>query len=270
MRSVFKLLGLLVALMALLTVITVVIFGAFLLALGFVFGGADAQPSHLSHEVEYSAQVHTNGTLENMTLMLPYPNDRRFMNAVNSNDSNASIHSEFNASLKAVNTSRGTYLQIQAENFRPKEHTEGMPQLNESKLPEETEIVEVNRTGIDRYRRYDISIILDYNRSIDTRNGLTEEPHLRSNSTECREVHTGNCATSKAFLQYETGNNTYLEMDAGIDGRNSWASGFSWSSNSYSQSFYSSYYDREYYVGSQDRWVTLTGSERQGEGTYRD
>lgn len=269
MRSAFKLLGLLVASLAVLTVIMFVLAVSFLLAIGFIFGGADAQ-SHLSHEVEYDAQIHTNGTLEDMKIMLPYPDDRRFVNAVNGNESNVSIHSDFNTSLEAVNTSRGMYLQLDADEFQPEKHSEGMPELNESELPNETEIGEVNRTGIDKYRRYDISITVDYNRTLDTRNGLTAEPHLRSNSTECRAPHQSGCATTKAFLQYETGNDTYLEMDAGIDGRNSWASGFSWSSNSYSQGFYSSYYDNDYYQGSQDRWVTLTGSERQGEGTYRD
>ncbi|MFQ3308412.1 MAG: hypothetical protein ACI977_000647 [Candidatus Nanohaloarchaea archaeon] len=269
MRSLFKLLGLLVASLAALTVIIIALTLTLLLAIGFMFSGLGSEPSHIEHEVEYNAQIHTNGTLNDTRILLPYPQDDRFIEAVNTNSTNVSIHNEFNTSLEAVNTSKGVFLELDMHRFQPEKRSRGLAEINDSKLPEKTEVREVNHTGIDKYKRYDLSIAVKYNRSLDTRRGLENEPHLRSNSTECRSYEE-NCATTEAFLQYDTGNETYLDMDVRIDGRNSWASGFSWSSNSYSQSFYSSYYDNEYIKGSQDTWLALTGVERQEEGTYRE
>lgn len=70
-------------------------------------------------------------------------------------------------------------------------------------------------------------------------------------------------------MNYDADNETYLEFDVGLEGRNSWNEGFSWRGNNYRQDFYNSYYDNSYLIGSQDSWITLTGREVEGDGTYR-
>lgn len=274
MRSVFKLLGLLIALLAALTVITVVLFSIFLLALGFVFGGADAQPDSFSHEIDYTAEIHTNGTLNNTEILLPYPDDQLFVRAVNGNVSNATVRNELNATLSAVNTSRGVMLKAEIDSFTPETHKQSIERINDSELPDDVELGQVNRTGIDRYRRHNIAVNIDYNRTINTSNGLKVEPHLRSErypAARCDQAGDPECfeSSTKAFLSYDTGNDTYMDLEVRLEGRNSWFT-MGWSSNSYSQRFYTGFYEDLYFTGSQNKWVELTGRETQGEGTYRD
>ncbi|MCJ7479116.1 MAG: hypothetical protein MUP63_02970 [Candidatus Nanohaloarchaeota archaeon QJJ-7] len=269
MRKVTKFVGLIVAGFVALAVI----------ALGLVFafsvfiGGGEPEADSFSHEVEYRLEFQPNGTLNDTELIVPYPEDGRFQSAVRGNVSNVSILNDMNASLSIVETSRGEMLRLEMGRFEPETREE---RFSSSRDPEEmenvtgdVEIVERNISGDGGYTSYDLVIKAKYNRSLDTRNGLEDEPHLRSeSSTECRSPRETGCATTEAFVSYEASDSTHTELSVRLEGRNSWWN-WGWSGNSYSQRFYNSFYDDDNLVGSQDRWITLTGREDQGEGNYR-
>lgn len=261
-------------------VLSVLAIAAFI---GLIISIGSGQPEEgsFSHEVEYSADFTANGTLNDTVFYLPYPENKEFRETVRMNRSNVSFHNEWNANLSIVNTSRGEMLKAEIGDFKPQRFDERFQEeINQTKLPDEVEREEIlnktdtNGTELSDYATYDLVISVDYNRSLDTRNGLTEEPHLRSNTTtltECGDSIRQNCnvTTTEAYLEYDTGNETYMEMSVRLDGRNSWWN-WGWSGNSYRQSFYNSYYDDRKIVGSQNSWITLTGSEEEGEGNYRN
>ena len=227
----------------------------------------DTEPQDFSHQIEYSVELRTNGTLNDTEILVPYPEDERFREVIeNESRTNVTISNDLNASTSITDSG---YLRLDLGDFRPETRDERFgdiempPSYNES-----GNIRKSNFSGIREYSSYDFYIRIDYNRSINTTNGLTEEPHLISNSTECREARETGCATTKTFMNYEADNGTYLEFDIGVEGRNRWREGFHGSSNSYRQDFYNSYYDNSYLVGSQENWITLTGREVEGDGTY--
>ena len=229
----------------------------------------DSEPENFSHQIEYSAELRTNVTLNDTEILLPFPEDERFRNAVenDSEDPNVTISNDFNASTSITDSG---YLRLDIGDFRPETPEE---RFGETEFPdsfnESGELRSANVSGIRKYTSYDFYIRIDYNRSINTSNGLTKEPYLVSNTTECQNARESGCATTQAYMNYETGDQTYLEFDVSLEGRNSWNEGFSWQGNSYRQDFYNSYYDNGYLTGSQDGWVTLTGREVEGDGTYR-
>ena len=229
----------------------------------------DSEPQNFSHQIEYSAELRTNGTLNDTEMLVPFPEDERFRDAVEngSEDPNVTISNDLNASTSITDSG---YLRLDIGDFRPQTREERFgdaeppPSFNDS-----GDIREINVSGIREYSSYDFYIRIDYNRTINTSEGLTEEPHLISNTTECRNARESGCATTRAYFDYETSDETYLEFDVGLEGRNSWNEGFSWRDNSYRQDFYNSYYDNSYLIGIQDDWVTLTGREVEGDGVYR-
>jgi hypothetical protein len=229
----------------------------------------NSEPENFSHQIEYSAELRTNGTLNDTEILLPFPEDGRFRNAVE-NDSlgpNVTISDDFNASTSITDSG---YLRLDIGDFRPETPEE---RFGDAELPdsfnESGELRSANVSGIRKYTSYDFYIRIDYNRSVNTSNGLTKEPHLVSNTTECQNARESGCATTQAYMNYDAGDQTYLEFDVGLEGRNTWNEGFSWQGNSYRQDFYNSYYDNSYLTGSQDGWITLTGREVEGDGTYR-
>ncbi|MFO7793599.1 MAG: hypothetical protein R6V35_01340 [Candidatus Nanohaloarchaea archaeon] len=229
----------------------------------------DTEPENFSHQIEYSAELRANGTLNDTEILLPYPEDERFRNAIenSSQDPNVTISNDFNASTSITDSG---YLRLDIGDFGPETRDERFGDAEPPDSFNESGYVErINVSGIREYSSYDFYIRIDYNRSINTSRGLTEEPHLISNTTECQNARESGCATTQAYMNYEAGNETYLEFDVGLEGRNSWNEGFSWRGNSYRQDFYNSYYDNSYLIGSQDRWVELTGREVEGDGVYR-
>lgn len=226
----------------------------------------DGEPQNFSHQVEYSAEVRANGTLNDTEILLPYPEDERFRQALNGEDPNVTIVNDFNASTSITDSG---LLRLDIRDFRPETREERFTREVNITPEEDEELRRVNFSGIREYSSYDFIVQIDYNRSIDTERGLENEPHLSSNSTECESPRETGCATTQAYLSYEARNNTYLEMDAGIYGMNQWTEGFSWRSNSYRQDFYNSYYYNSYIIGSQENWVELLGREVEGDGVYQ-
>ena len=238
-----------------------------------LFSALDGEAQNFSHQIEYSAEVRANGTLNDTEILLPYPEDKRFREALENGsvDPNVTISNDFNASTSI--TDEG-YLRLDIGDFRPETREERFRDITENPtfpddFNESSDLRERNVSGIHEYSSYDFYIRIDYNRSINTREGLEQEPHLVSNVSECQNVHESGCATSKAYLSYDASNDTYLEMNFGVEGRNSWNEGFSWRGNSYRQDFYNSFYDNSYLIGSQEDWITLTGREVEGDGTYQ-
>ena len=229
----------------------------------------DTDPQNFSHQIDYSVELRTNGTLNDTEILVPYPNDERFRNIVEnrSENPNVTISNDFNASTSITDSG---LLKLDIGDFRPETREEKLRYLEENtEFNDSEEIRKINVSGINEYSSYDFYIRIDYNRSINTSKGLTEEPHLISNSAECQNARESGCATTQAYMNYEAGDQTYLEFDIGLEGRNSWNEGFSWRGNSYRQDFYNSYYDSSYLIGSQDGWVTLSGREVEGDGVYR-
>lgn len=228
----------------------------------------DTEPENFSHQIEYSVELRTNGTLNDTEILAPYPEDERFRKVIQnrSEGPNVTVSNDFNASTSITDSG---YLKLDIGDFRPETRDERFSdsRLNRS-LNRSGELRKSNVSGIREYSSYDFYIRIDYNRSIDTREGLTTEPHLVSNTTECQNARESGCATTKAYMNYEATNETYLEFDVGIEGRNSWNEGFSWRGNNYRQSFYNSYYENDYLKGSQAQWIELTGREVEGDGTY--
>jgi hypothetical protein len=237
-----------------------------------LFSALDGEAQSFSHQIEYNAEIRANGSLNDTEILLPYPEDKRFREALNgSADPNVTVSNEFNASTSITDDG---YLRLDIGDFRPQTREERFRDITENPVfpddfNESGDLRERNVSGIQQYSSYDFYIRIDYNRSINTSEGLKEEPHLVSNVSECQNARESGCATSKAYLSYEARNDTYLEMDVGIEGRNSWNEGFSWRGNSYRQDFYNSFYDNSYLVGSQEDWITLRGREVQGDGTYQ-
>ena len=233
----------------------------------------DSEPQNFSHEIEYSAELRTNGTLNDTEILVPYPDDQRFRNALlnGSEDPNVTISNDLNASTSITDSG---YLRMDLGDFRPQTREQRYREITgNSTLPddynESGDLRERNVSGIHGYSSYNFYIRINYNRTINTSEGLTEEPRLVSNVSECQNARESGCATSRAYFDYEASNETYLEFDVGLEGRNTWNEGFSWQGNSYRQDFYNSYYDNSYLIGSQEDWITLTGREVEGDGTYR-
>ena len=233
----------------------------------------DSEPQNFSHQIEYSAELRTNGTLNDTEILVPFPEDERFRDAVENGteDPNVTISNDLNASTSITDSG---YLRLDIGDFRPRSREERFRDIAENPTfpddyNESGDIRKINVSGIREYSSYDFYIRIDYNRTINTSEGLTEEPHLVSNFTECQNARESGCATTRAYFDYEASNETYLEFDVGLEGRNSWNEGFSWRGNSYRQDFYNSYYDNSYLIGSQADWITLTGKEVEGDGVYR-
>lgn len=233
------------------------------------FAALDGEPQNFSHRIEYSAEIRANGTLNDTEFLLPYPDDEKFREAlVNDSLENVTVINDFNASTSLTDSG---LLRLDIGDFRPETREERFPREDVNITPEEGEkIKEADFSGINEYSSYSFIVQIDYNRSIDTRRGLSNEPYLSSNSTECRSPRESGCATTEAFLSYEADNSTYLEMSVGIDGWNEWTEGFSWSGNSYRQDFYNSFYSNDYLRGSQENWIELFGREVEGDGVYRE
>lgn len=233
----------------------------------------DTEPENFSHQIEYSVELRTNGTINDTEILVPYPDDKRFRQLIENGteDPNATVSNDFNASTSMTDSG---YLKLDIGDFSPETREERFgdserpPSFNRSGQLRETNISD-DLSGIREYSSYDFYIRIDYNRTINTSEGLTEEPHLVSNSTECQSPRTSGCASTEAYMDYEAGNDTYLEFDIGLEGRNTWNEGFSWQGNSYRQDFYNSYYENEYLKGSQESWIELTGREVEGDGSYR-
>lgn len=272
MRKIFKIAGGLLAVFALLALILILVLAGFLISLGM----DQPEPGSFTHEVEYSTEFQANGTLNDTEFLLPYPDSERFREAiVEGENENISIHNEPNATLSLTNTSNGTMLNVDLGNFTPEVSAPPTP-INESDYPSEIESAEANISDpeFEEFQSYDIVISVDYNRTLDTRNGLETEPHLPSNIDQdypCDLPRKSECATAttEAFVSYDTGNDTYFDLNLDLEGRNSWWA-WGWNGNSYSQRFYTSYYDDKKLIGSQDKWITLVGSQTEGEGNYRD
>lgn len=277
MRKIFKIAGIVLGSFALLSIVLIALFVGALLSLDY------GERSHIDHEVEYTAEFTSNSSLNDTELLLPFPQDDNFQRKVMRNGSNVSIHNEWDANLSIVNTSRGEMLKANIGDFKPQTRDERFEtEVNMSRLPEEVEREEIvnnssssnGTTDFQDYSSYDLVISVDYNRTLDTRNGLETEPHLESNTsnrTDCGDMREScQVSTTQIFLDYEASNDAYLETEVGIQGSNSWAEGFSWNQNRYRQRFYNSYYDDEKIKGSQENWITLIGSEMEGDGTYRD
>ena len=199
----------------------------------------DTEPENFSHQIEYSADLRANGTLNETVILVPYPDDERFRNAVENNvqDPNVTISNDFNASTSITDSG---LLKLDIGDFRPQTREERFIDITENpvfpdRYNESGDLRERNVSGITAYSSYDFYVRIDYNRSIDTMDGLTNEPHLASNTTECQNVRESGCASTKAYMNYTTSNDTYLEFDVGIEGRNTWNEGFSWRGNSYRQ-----------------------------------
>lgn len=232
----------------------------------------DTEPENFSHQVEYSAELRTNGTLNDTEILVPYPEDERFREVIenSSEDTNVTLTNDLNASTSITDSG---YLRLDIGDFRPQTREERYRDITDNptfpdEYNESGDMRERNVSGISKYSSYDFYIRIDYNRSINTSRGLTEEPHLISNSTECQNARESGCAVTRTYMSYDAADETYLEFDVGLEGRNSWNEGFSWGGNSYRQDFYNSYYDNSYLVGSQNRWIDLIGREVEGDGTY--
>ncbi len=277
MKKEYKILAAVFGGFAVLSILAIAAFIGLIMSIG----SGQPEEGSFTHEVEYSAEFTANGTLNDTVFYLPYPEDEEFRDKVRMNGSNVSIHNEWDANLSVVNTSRGEMLKADIGDFQPQTFDDRfLEEINQTELPEEVERDEIlnrtytNSTELSDYATYDLIISVDYNRTLDTRNGLTEEPHLNSNSTTLSDCGVGprescDVVTTDAFLSYDTSNETYMEMNVRLNGRNSWWD-WGWSGNSYRQSFYNSYYDDSKIKGSQNGWITLRGSEEEGEGNYRD
>lgn len=265
MRKLTKIAGVVLAGIALLGLLLV----GLVSTVAFLIGGSSPEPDSFTHEVEYRIEFRTNGSLNNTELLVPYPEDQRFRSIIDGNTSKVSIVNEMNASLSIVETSRGGMLRLDIGEFRPENRSERFE--TDRRIENETGELEVARgniTGLAEYSSYDLTIRAKYNRTIDTRNGLTNEPHLRSTDAECAGPRETGCATTEAFVSYNASNDTHTELNVRLAGRNSWWD-WGWSGNEYRQSFYNSFYDDDNLAGSQNQWVTLTGKEEQGDGNYR-
>lgn len=270
MRKIFKIAGIVLGTFALFSIVLV----AFLFGILTLLGLDAPESESFTHEIEYSAEFQTNGTLNNTTFLLPYPDNEQFKQAIiEGENTSISIHNEPNATLSLVNTSRGTMLRVDIGNFTP-EVDSPPTRINSSKRP--AEVVEegnISNPVFRDYHSYDIIVSVNYNRTIDTRNGLGTEPHLPANRTRtypCDHPGKPECfrSSTEAYVSYDTGNNTYVDLNLDLEGRNAWWN-LGWSGNTYSQRFYTSYYNDDKLVGGQDRWFTLVGAETQGSGNYR-
>lgn len=242
------------------------------IALFTIFTFIDSEPEEDSfrHEVEYTMEFTPNGTLNGTELIVPYPEDERFQSAIRGNTSNVSIHNELNASLSIVETEKGEMLKLDVGDFTPELPEERFgPRATPRNRTGDPEIREENVTGLNRYSPYSLVIKAEYNRSLDTKNGLENEPNLRSTKAKCQSPYAGDCATTEAYLKYNTSDDTHADLNVRLEGRNSWWN-LGWSSNTYSQRFYHSFYDDKNLVGSQDDWIMLEGREEQGDGSYRE
>jgi hypothetical protein len=251
-----------------------------IIGIGLMLGGSGPEEDSFMHEVEYTADIQANGTLNDTEILLPFPQDEEFQKSVELNSSNVSLHNDWNASLSVVNTSRGEMLEADIGEFDPEHSRERFQRMiNNTDINETgTEIErpkvrtgEMNGTEINDYVSYSLVILVDYNRTLDTRNGLETEPHLFSNRSadDCGPSETDECVSTEAYLSYDTGNGTHVDLNVDLEGRNSWWN-WGWSGNHYSQRFYTSFYDDGNLVGSQEEWITLTGRQDQGEGNYRE
>ena len=59
----------------------------------------DSEPQNFSHQIEYSAELRTNGSLNDTEMLVPFPEDERFRDAVEngSEDPNITISNDLNA-----------------------------------------------------------------------------------------------------------------------------------------------------------------------------
>lgn len=237
------------------------------LAVSF-FSAFDSEPQNFSHRIEYSAEIRANGTLNDTEFLLPYPENEKFREALeNDSPENVTVINDFNASTSLTDSG---LLRLDIGDFRPETREERFSRETNISPEENERIEEDNLSGINEYSSYNFLVQIDYNRSIDTRRGLSSEPHLPSNSSECRTPRESGCAAAEAYLSYDAENSTYLELSVGIDGWNEWNEGFSWQGNSYRQDFYNSYYDNDYLKGSQEARIELLGREVEGDGVYRE
>lgn len=202
-----------------------------------------------SHVIEYDATLQVNSSVENASLMLPYPESEEFAKALN-NDSEIEKPEGWNLSIS--DSDYGSMLEIETGSLEPYRNGSG-------------------RSELGYQDTYDIEVRIEYNRSLETRNGLFREPHIpRINSTASDHcTGSGECfsSTSSAYLEYESSNDTFLYMDIDLEGRNDWWA-LGWTGNSYSQEFRTGI--RERVTGPQENWIFLNGTEEQASGTYRD
>ena len=266
-REFLKFVGFAAVIVFSLVIVFVLVFAGLILTLD-----TDPEPDSFSHEIEYGVELRANGSLNDTEFLVPYPEAENFRSALNSSTYNVSLRNEMNASVSIVNTSRGEMLELDIGEFRPEKRGS-----NAETYRNDTETtVRVTDPGneLNDYNTYDFEVLIDYNRSLDTKKGLESEPHLPANRTRasnCGSIGDPVCfnSTTETFISFNASENTHTELSVELVGRNSWWS-LGWSGNEYRQNFYTSFYDDENPTGSQDRWITLTGKEVQSDGVYRE
>ena len=253
---------------------------SFVIGIGLIMDLSEPEKDSFEHKVTYTADLKSNNTLENVTVLLPYPDDKEFRRSVKLNASNVSIHNDWNATISQVNTTNGTMLKASIEKFVPETGRERFErEINESEIEGDTEIrrkiksEEVNNSKFNDYVSYSLIIDLTYNNSIKTRRGLEIGPNIashRSSTPGCGSFYEENCfnSSTQIFLSYDAENNTAVDLSLSLEGRNSWWN-LGWSSNSFSQNFYTGFYDDSKVIGPQNDWIKLEGRERQSQGSYR-
>ncbi len=208
-------------------------------------------PESIEHRVDYEATFQVNGTVEDVRMMMPFPEGQEF--AAKLENSTTVKPEDWNLSTAA--TDRGSMMVIEADRITP--YRDGN--------------VTGERDELGYQDTYDIEFSVNYNRTIDTRNGLETEPRLptrnREDSDRC--MSQGECysSTSDAYLNYSASDDAFTYIDIDLEGRNSWFS-LGWTGNFYSQELRTGIERRV--SGSQSDWVPLNGTEEQGVGNYRD
>ncbi|MDY7083450.1 MAG: hypothetical protein SXQ77_13860, partial [Halobacteria archaeon] len=264
------------------TVVLLVAVVVTLILLSGCIGGTESIDETYMSEYTYDVSVRTNATLENATFYLPAPvednestlgqklvAENMFDEANLSEGERQRATDQPDWNLSLVDTRHGRMLRIHADVIKPRFVT---PQP----IDEEGNPLPTNESPRPQTRS--ISVSLQVNNSIDTKNALENEPVLvpKYNITkvECDFPRPEDSAVecyrydSRIYASYNVTNasmtsNPEIDLAVSFDGSNSWFTA-GWTGNNYHD------FTNTVIEGENDGWIKTNGRFTQGEGNYLD
>lgn len=229
-------------------------------------------PESASHVYDYEVAIQADATLTNVTLILPVPalGTESVVGTALVEGTDGLVETPPGWTYRLVETERGRMLAISAPTIPPRIERRPVPRPispdGPTPAPGETPS-QTPRQILDAYR---IDLELGAEGPIETREPVGVEPTLvpRGRVTEvaCRTpVPEGTVCrqfSTRASLNYETPENTTVEVYIQYSGTNSWFDG-GWTGNSFDQtvSFTA--------TGPQQGWHEVDAYEVVGLGNYR-
>jgi len=194
--------------------------GAFslIVVVGIVLmSGCVSEETNIMSNYMFRIAINTNSTLENLTFIVPIPDNDTLVNMA----INDSVHDSFTPQQKAdgwnisiIETEYGKMFKITAKEFAPKVHKD--IELNpDTDMPTGNE---VSFTTGDK--EVSISMVADH--IIDTVNASENEPTLFQKSNK-----------SMIYADYTSSPNASVEVFVNLEGMNQWQEGGGWNGNQY-------------------------------------